>query len=92
MYQQGFKCKITNATSTKPLPPAKPPVFCKYDDSKCQAGPKQMIAAYQATGNNVNVTSMGSNGLWDVPMYNEVNGFKSGPQNDIFNAVPAVAA
>lgn len=83
---QGFKCKVANATSTTPIPPAKPPVFCKYDQSKCLSGPKQMIANYQLTGNNMNVTSMGPNGLWDTPMYNEVCGFKSGAQDDIFES------
>ena len=29
-------------------------------------------------GNNVNVTSMGPNGWWDVPMYNEQCGFTTG--------------
>ena len=29
-------------------------------------------------GNNVNVTSIGPNGWWDVPMYNEQCGFSTG--------------
>ena len=35
-----------------------------------------MIAELE--GNNVNVTSMGPNGWWDVPMYNEQCGFATG--------------
>lgn len=46
-----------------------------------------MIVVDQLTGNNMNVTSMGPDGLWDTPMYNEVCGFKNGPQDDIFEAV-----
>jgi len=45
MYMQNFKCNVTGSTSTKRLAlPAKPPVYCADDSSKCVKGAKQMIA------------------------------------------------
>lgn len=32
----------------------------------------------------MNMMSKGTNGPWDTPMYNEVSGFKSGAQYEIF--------
>jgi hypothetical protein len=40
----GYKCNVTDVTSTKQLAPAQPPVYCEDDSSKCVAGAKQMIA------------------------------------------------
>lgn len=40
---QGFKCKVTGETGQKQLAKAKPPVWCKDDQSKCRKGAKQMI-------------------------------------------------
>ena len=37
-----------------------------------------MMMMAELEGNNVNVTSMGPNGWWDVPMYNEQCGFTTG--------------
>ncbi|CEN61973.1 hypothetical protein ASPCAL08616 [Aspergillus calidoustus] len=78
IYMAGYKCNVTDVTSTKQLAPAQPPVYCEDDSSKCVAGAKQMIAWNQATGNNIEAPA------GKTPMYNEVCGFKSGPQNDIF--------
>jgi len=47
MYMQGFKCKVTGATSTAPLAKAQAAVYCKDDPTKCVKGAKQMIAAYR---------------------------------------------
>ncbi|KAG0645601.1 hypothetical protein D0Z07_8500 [Hyphodiscus hymeniophilus] len=44
MYMHGFKCNVTGATSTTPVAPAKPPVYCADDASLCVPGAKQMIA------------------------------------------------
>ena len=44
MYMQNFRCHVTGSTSTKKVAAAKPPVYCADDQSKCQAGAKQMIA------------------------------------------------
>ncbi|KIW74071.1 hypothetical protein Z517_12481 [Fonsecaea pedrosoi CBS 271.37] len=78
IYMQGFKCMVTGATSTTPLAKAKPPVMCDTDPSECAPGAKQMIVWNQLTGNNV-VTK-----LSQTPAYNARNGFKPGPQDDIF--------
>ena len=43
MYMQGFKCKVTNATSAAPISAAQAPVFCREDATKCVKGAKQMI-------------------------------------------------
>lgn len=83
IYMQGFKCKVTGATSTTPLAKAQAPVMCDTDESQCVQGAKQMIIWNQLTGNNV-VTS-GS----QTPAYNTRNGFKPGPQNDIFEGAPS---
>jgi hypothetical protein len=40
----GYKCNVTDVTSSTPLPAAKPPVWCANDSSQCTKGPKQMIA------------------------------------------------
>ncbi len=83
MYMQGFKCKVTGATSTTPLAEAQPPAMCDTDSSKCVQGAKQMIAWNQLTGNNVITTGS------QTPAYNLRNGFKAGAQDDIFAGAPS---
>jgi len=80
MYMQGFKCRVTGATSAAPLAVAKPPVYCKNDQSQCVKGAKQMIAWQQATGNNISPPDGAS------PAYSTACGFADGAQNDIFQA------
>ena len=87
MCMEGYKSKIANATSSMAVPSAKPPVFCKYDQGKCLTGAKQVIVTHRLMGDNINVTSVGPNRPWDMPIYSEDCGFKSGPQDDIFEAV-----
>lgn len=72
MYMAGYKCKVTNATSTIPIGVAKPPVWCKDDPSACQPRPNQMIVWNQADSNNVSPPS------GDSPGYNMNNGFAPG--------------
>lgn len=44
MYMANYRCHVTNTTSNKRLAPAKAPVYCKDDQSKCVKGAKQMVA------------------------------------------------
>ncbi|KAF7592268.1 hypothetical protein BBP40_000470 [Aspergillus hancockii] len=78
MYMQGFRCQVTGASSSKPLAPAKAPIYCAEDSSRCVGGAKQMIAWNQKSGNNVEPPS----GI--TPTYSKSWGWESGPQNDIF--------
>lgn len=84
-YMQGFKCKVTGATSTKTLAKAQIPVYCEDDQSKCVKGAKQMLAWHQKTGNNIE-TERGT-----TPNYNQKCGWTEGAQTDIFEgaAVPS---
>jgi len=75
---QGFKCIVTDATSTAPLSKAQPPVMCTDDSSQCVQGAKQMIVWNQLTGNNIQTTGS------DTPAYNTRCGWSPGAQNDIF--------
>lgn len=43
MYMQPFKCMVTGATSTTPIAPPKPPVWCEGNPSACTKGSKQMV-------------------------------------------------
>ncbi|KAG6811037.1 hypothetical protein H0H92_009268 [Tricholoma furcatifolium] len=88
MYHQGFKCKVTGATSTAPVAAAKPPVWCEGDSSKCTQGAKQMIYWNQLDGNNIQVSGNDLSGQPKSPAYNQKLGFLDGAQNDIF-AAPA---
>ncbi|KAF2100874.1 hypothetical protein NA57DRAFT_10917, partial [Rhizodiscina lignyota] len=79
MYMQGHKCMVTGATSTVPIStPAKPPVYCGDDETKCVTGSKQMAAWNQLDGNNVTPPPGIS------PCYDATMGYKTGPQDDIF--------
>lgn len=83
MYMQGFKCKVTNAKSTKKLAKAQVPVYCEDDQSKCIKGAKQMLAWHQKTGNNIETKE------WVTPNYNKKCGWAEGAQTDIFEAQQA---
>ena len=75
---QGFKCKVTGATSTRPIARAVPPEYCANNASQCVKGAKQMIVWHQAEANNVNPPNRVS------PGYNLAWGWRNGAQNDIF--------
>ena len=75
---QGFKCKVTGATSTAPVATAKAPVYCANDAAECVKGAKQMLAWNQLSGNNIETAEGVS------PGYNEKCGWANGAQHDIF--------
>jgi len=74
MYMQAFKCNVTNSvlTDSAQIAPAKPPVWCEDDETKCVKGPKQMIYYGQAEGNNVPIID------GRRPGYNKRMGFNPG--------------
>lgn len=77
MYMHGHKCQVTNARSTgkkpgKALPPG-PGV----------KGPKQMIFAFQKSGNNFPDRIASSK---QVPTYSARMGYMDGAQTDIFGS------
>ncbi|KNZ77897.1 hypothetical protein J132_03173 [Termitomyces sp. J132] len=84
IYHQGFRCKVTGATSMAPVAVAKPPVWCEGDASKCTKGAKQMIYWNQLDGNNVHVSGYDFSGNPKSPAYSQKLGFFDGAQNDIF--------
>ncbi|KAG2139623.1 uncharacterized protein EDB93DRAFT_699735 [Suillus bovinus] len=96
IYMQGFKCMVTNPTSTTPLATPKPPVWCEEDQSKCTQGAKQILIWNQAEGNNIVVNGADLSGSPKSPAYNSKCGFQDGAQNDIFatssGAMPAAIA
>lgn len=79
MYMQGFKCKVTGATSTIPVAPGKPPTWCEGNSTACTQGAKQMIYFNQQDGTNVDV-SVGyqADGQQKSPNYNMKMGFHDG--------------
>ena len=81
MYMQGFKCNVTGNAGSKALAPAKPPVWCEDNSSKCVSGAKQMIFWQQADGNNVGNLNEQADDLSGNPRfatYNNKMGFSSG--------------
>lgn len=73
MYMAPHKCKIVNPNGgQQPKTPSQVP-------GPNVRGPKQMIAAFQASGNNV----QWKNGQ-QVPTYTSRMGFTAGAQTDIF--------
>jgi len=84
-YMIGYNCKVTNVKSTaRPLAPAKTPVFCEDDPSKCVKGAKGVIVFNQLEGNNIDLTGNQKDGQSKSPGYNQKTGFADGAQNDIF--------
>jgi len=90
MYMEGFRCIVTNVNTetASPLGFPKPAVWCEDDATKCQDGPKQIIAWHQAEGNNIEVTGKDKSGSPKSPGYNMKLGFKNGAQTDIFLSLP----
>ncbi|TFK65698.1 hypothetical protein BDN72DRAFT_772988 [Pluteus cervinus] len=78
MYHQGFKCNVTGATSTTPIAPPQPPVWCEDDPSKCVQGSKQMLYWNQAQGDNIEVSGSDLSGEPKSPAYNAKCGFSDG--------------
>ncbi|KIN97736.1 hypothetical protein M404DRAFT_888845 [Pisolithus tinctorius Marx 270] len=84
IYMEGFKCTVTNATSTTPVGTPKAPVWCESDQSECVQGPKQIMIWNQLEGNNIEVSGNDLSGMPKSPAYNAKCGFQNGAQNDIF--------
>ncbi|KIL67972.1 hypothetical protein M378DRAFT_9212 [Amanita muscaria Koide BX008] len=78
IYHLGYKCKVTGATSTTPIPQAQPPVWCEDDMSKCVTGAKQMLYWNQLEGNNIQVDGYDLAGSRKSPAYNQKCGFADG--------------
>lgn len=77
MYMAPHKCRIINTNGGKrPLTPAKVP-------GPGVKGPKQMIAAFQADGNNVNYKA----GVDQVPVYGPSMGYLNGGKS-IYHSLP----
>lgn len=76
----GFKCNVTNPTSTVPLAPAKPAVWCEGNSTACTPGAKQMIFFNQQDGNNIDVNdgTFQADGQPKSPNYNMKLGFADG--------------
>ncbi|KAH7927685.1 hypothetical protein BV22DRAFT_1103597 [Leucogyrophana mollusca] len=85
IYMQGFKCMVTNSTSSKPISSPKPPVWCEDDQMKCVQGAKQIMIWNQAEGDNIEVSGYDLSGSHKSPAYNSKCGFKDGAQDDIFS-------
>ncbi|KAI0063967.1 hypothetical protein BV25DRAFT_1801323 [Artomyces pyxidatus] len=78
IYMEGFRCNVTGATSTTPVAPGKPPVWCEGDSLACQPGPKQMVYWNQLDGNNVILDGWQLEGNGKSPGYNMKMGFYEG--------------
>lgn len=78
MYMEALRCKVIGATSTTPVAPAKPPVWCEGDESKCTAGSKQLIYWHQKEGNNIEVDGYDLAGWHKSPAYNSKCGWANG--------------
>lgn len=78
MYMEALRCKVIGATSTTPVVPAKPPVWCEDDESKCTSGAKQLIFWHQAEGDNIVVTGNDLLGEPKSPGYNAKCGWANG--------------
>ncbi|KAI6014655.1 hypothetical protein EDC04DRAFT_2578681 [Pisolithus marmoratus] len=80
IYMEGFKCMVTNATSTTPLGTPSAPVWCEDDQSKCVQGAKQIMIWNQLEDNNIEVSGFDLSGMAKSPAYNAKCGFKDGKQ------------
>jgi len=89
MYHVPFRCNVTGATSTLPVAPAVPPVWCEGEPAACTKGAKQMLYWNQRDGNNIEVSGWDLSGGHKSPAYNAKCGFTDGAQNDIFLPSPA---
>lgn len=88
-----YKCRVVNSTSTIPLAPPTPAVWCEGDPGSCTQGPKQIVVWNQLDGNNTFVEGFDQSGQHKSPGYNLKMGFHPGAQNDIFqpSATPSAS-
>ncbi|KAF7327407.1 hypothetical protein MKEN_00318500 [Mycena kentingensis (nom. inval.)] len=86
-YMNGFKCNVTQATSTVPLAAAKVPRRCGADTARskyhsapgnCTYGAKQPFYWFQAERNNM------FEDTYAPPIYTDLYAFTDGAQDDIF--------
>ncbi|KDQ12702.1 hypothetical protein BOTBODRAFT_134223 [Botryobasidium botryosum FD-172 SS1] len=84
MYMGGYRCRVTNAKSTKPLAVPKAPTWCEGNPGACTQGAKQMVFWHQSQGNNVELTGTQADGQAKSPGYNMKMGFEDGAQANIF--------
>ncbi|WWD17327.1 hypothetical protein CI109_101767 [Kwoniella shandongensis] len=86
MYFNGYRCNVSGATGTTPIPQAKTANKCHYPEDKtnCTVGAKQPHYWYQTEGNN------NPQGTYDPPFYNGDYGFINGAQTDLFAALGGV--
>ncbi len=89
----GYNCRVTDVKPTaRAVEPAKTPVWCEDDQSKCVKGAKGMIVFNQKEGNNIDIGGQQLDGDAKSPGYNKKTGFEDGAQNDIFvKAAPQIA-
>lgn len=73
-----FVCDVKNATNTKGVGKAIPPVKCDTDKSKCVVGAKQPMYWMNKEGNNM------FEAAHYAPTYSNAYNFKEGAQHDIF--------
>ncbi|ORY34011.1 hypothetical protein BCR39DRAFT_232913 [Naematelia encephala] len=80
MYFVGYRCNVTGATGTTPIPQTKTANKCDYptDTSNCTIGAKSPHYWLQAEGNN------NFQGTYDPPFYNGAYGYMNGAQTDLF--------
>ncbi|EJD42536.1 hypothetical protein AURDEDRAFT_27173, partial [Auricularia subglabra TFB-10046 SS5] len=81
MYMTPFRCKVTNAKKTaRAVAAPKPPKWCEGNPKACVKGPKQLIAVYQLSGNNIVIPPLlkQKDGQWASPGYNMKTGFSPG--------------
>ncbi|KAI0792777.1 hypothetical protein C8Q75DRAFT_804492 [Abortiporus biennis] len=86
-YMTGFKCNVTESTSTVPLAKAQVPRRCgadpdhnvmEADPGNCTYGAKQPFYWFQAERNNM------FEDTYAPPFYTDLYNFKDGSQDDIF--------
>ncbi|KAK4683791.1 hypothetical protein P7C73_g6433, partial [Tremellales sp. Uapishka_1] len=80
MYMLGYRCNVTGATGTTPLPSANTANICDYptDTSNCTVGAKQPHYWFQNERNN------NFQDTYEPPFYNGAYGFMNGAQTDLF--------
>jgi hypothetical protein len=62
----GFRCRVLNATGTRAVAAAQPPVYCEDAESECVNGAKQMLYWHQKSGNNIEINNTRW-GTWATP-------------------------
>ncbi|RSH79690.1 uncharacterized protein EHS24_009342 [Apiotrichum porosum] len=78
MYFNGFRCNVTGATGTVPLPTAQLARKCNVDKNNCTVGAKSPHYWWQKERNN------NFQGYSDPPFYNTDYGYQNGAQTDLW--------